>query len=52
MTHSREDCPHSEGPYDHSAHDLNRPNHLAHDILGCPFECDGNHNHPQEESAS
>lgn len=26
--------------------DLRKPNHFYHDILGCPFECGGDHNHP------
>lgn len=27
--------------------DLDKQNHFCHDALGCPYECEGDHNHPQ-----
>lgn len=27
--------------------DLSKNNHFFHDSLGCPYECDGDHNHPE-----
>jgi hypothetical protein len=43
--HDWKACPH-KGDADLDKVVLRKPNHFYHDSLGCPYECNEDHNHP------
>lgn len=44
--HAHQDCPYDLEVDPVRDVDLGKGNHFYHDVLGCPAECEDDHNHP------